>query len=132
MDYMTNALPVFKNECLDILRIDRQDARFLIFVFRGKLTDRACEEACEIWNDTVQSDPSVVYTHIWDCEKMTGFEQKAKNRWMDAMNYHSNRTNSIWLISDNILIRGAARLMSKFSRHELKVFRKKDEVQIGV
>ncbi len=62
---------------------------------------------------------------------MTGFDNSAKKRWMDCMDRYSAQTEKIILISDNILIRGAARLMSKVTKHKLNVYKAVSEMIIA-
>ncbi|WP_421764656.1 hypothetical protein [Ekhidna sp.] len=47
------------------------------------------------------------------------------------MDRYSAQTEKIILISDNILIRGAARLMSKVTKHKLNVYKAVSEMIIA-
>lgn len=118
---------IHKNEHVEIKKFYEHGKNFLVFSFKGKFTEEASKQACEIWKKTLNTSPSFI--HIWDCEQMTGFDQNAKKQWMLCMNESHNQTEEIWLIADNILIRGAARLMSKFSKHQLKPFKNMDEIE---
>ncbi len=122
--------PVFKDESLEIRKTHDRGRDFLTFTFKGKLTLYTCEEACYAIVGVKEVDPSTSYTHIWNCENMTGFDQKAKKRWMHTMDEMQRQIAEVWLISDKMLIRGAARLMSKFSEHQLKTFKSLDEAEL--
>ena len=119
---------IFLNKNLKIKKTFDEGKHFLISTFTGKLTELSSEEGCYALVGIKESDPTISYIHIWDCEKMTGFEQKAKKRWISTMNEMQFQIEEVWVVSDNIIIRGAVRLMSKFSKHVLRTFKNMDEV----
>ena len=103
------------------------DSDFLIFHFQDHFSTTAAEKACEIWTDFHEKNASSLI-HIWDCTSMKSFDMAAKNVWMGKMKDHKDYIERIILISDSIFIRGAARLMSKFSKHPLAVYKSIEEV----
>lgn len=104
------------------------DKHYLIFEFRNHFSTRAAEEACEVWtNFHHQNFQGAI--HIWDCTRMSGFEMSAKKVWMNKMKVFDSLIERIVLVSDMVLIRGAARLMSKFSKHQLDVYRSLDQMR---
>ena len=110
-------------------RVYEKGNTFLIFIFTGKLSQKSAEEACEAWDRLVMSETTTSFVNIWDCKGMTGFDQLARKKWMDGMDKMHNRTGEIWLIADSIIVRGAARLMTQLSKHQLKAFKNTDEME---
>ncbi len=120
-------LPVFQNECLEIKKVYENGENYLHFKLEGKFTANSCKKGYETWRKVNMNNPGKTFVHVWDCSSMTGFEQEAKKMWMRAMDEMCDQMTEVWLIADNILIRGAARLMSKFTKHELKAFKNTNE-----
>lgn len=129
MIYNQTPVSLFKNDNLEIKKIYEKGKNFMLFTFRGKFSEKSCEEGYNKWKQINSRYPLDTFIHVWDCEQMTGFEQAAKKKWMVAMNEMYDQMEEVWLVADNILIRGAARLMSKFSKHELKAFKNTSEVE---
>ncbi len=95
---------------------------YLIFEFRNHFSIEAAEAAVECWSAYNQQYQQSA-THIWNCKRMSGFDMAAKKTWMNKMKESGELIERILLVSEMILIRGAARLMSKFSKHDLKVYK---------
>ena len=115
--------PLFSDEHIEIKKTYDKGKDFLTFTFSGKLTLSSCEEGCDAWKQINKLHASTTFIHVWNCAKMTGFEQTARKKWMRAMEEMRDQMQEIWLITDNFLIRGSAHLMSKFSKHRLKTFK---------
>lgn len=113
---------IFSSEQLDILATKYDGKKYLRFNFFGKFTKNVCESACAVWTDELNSNGDY-YCFIWDCSKMDGFEIAAKNHWYSAVKGHENRISKVTVISDNVIVRGAARLMLKMFRFESNVLK---------
>lgn len=127
INQMTNGTPFFQNSNVELIKKYEQGINFLIFNFKGKFTEAASIEACEAWCRVTRNSPSTSFVVVWKCDDMTGFEQGAKKSWMECLAKNEDQTEDILLISDNILIRGAARLMSKFGSYHLHVFKNESQ-----
>ena len=116
-----------KNMLLSIPEVEVEHQKisnqhFLIFEFRNHFSAEAAREASEVWT-RFHLDENVSAIHVWNCSWMTGFDIAAKNIWMKKMKEHDQMIDRIVLISEMIIIRGAARLISKFTKHRLDVYR---------
>lgn len=101
--------------------------KYLVFEFRNHFSLKAAEAAVNSWSDyNLQHEQSA--THIWNCKRMSGFDMAAKKVWMNKMKESGDLIERIILVSEMILIRGAARLMSKFSKHDLQVYKSLDQM----
>ncbi|MEQ9305638.1 MAG: hypothetical protein RJQ14_17125 [Marinoscillum sp.] len=59
---------------------------------------------------------------------MSGFEMSARREWVKCMQQLHERIHSIIVISDNVLIRGSARLMLKLFSFNSEVYTSYDEL----
>ena len=95
----------------------------MYFQFKGTFDKNASEKATKVWSDEFQKNPTKNYKHIWDCTEMKDFHFDAKNAWSETLSKFESRIDIIYVVSESIVIRGAARLMTKFSSYNLKVFK---------
>jgi hypothetical protein len=52
---------------------------------------------------------------------MTGFDSSARKNWQTTMSELKSKTGSIWVISSNAFILGAAKTMGLLSGYDIKV-----------
>lgn len=116
------------SEGVEIKIISQNGRSYLHFTFNGKFTTELSIDAIEEWKSHCEANSSEKFIHIWDCQNMSGFDKKAKDLWMEQMDSLFNQTERIILISDNIIIRGAARLMSRFTKHSLSAYKTLSEM----
>lgn len=110
----------FESIELDIKYTNIDRHKCLHFIFKGRFTEKISEQACAIWRDELLKS-NEEYVLIWDCLKMNGFEMAAKNVWLTTMKSVGHKIYKVIVVSDNIIIRGTARLM-------LKIFSFKSEI----
>lgn len=97
------------------IRIEPEIAKnCLYFTFKGKFTEEASTVSTEAWARFMDQHPSESFTFVWDCMEMSGFEMNARKKWYENMKSYTGRIEYIHVISKNILIRGAARVMLEF------------------
>ena len=60
---------------------------------------------------------------------MTGFDTDARRIWQDTMKSHKNQIDVIWLVSDNIFIRGAAKTMGLLTGFPIKVTKSINDIK---
>ena len=112
-----------------VSQCDRITGGCLVFRFKGKLTVSGAKKAVEAWSTFQDENPQSELIHIWNCSHMSGFEVAAKSIWMNQMEELSDTIKRIIIVSDNIVIRGAARLMSKFIKQELQAYKNEEEME---
>jgi hypothetical protein len=59
---------------------------------------------------------------------MNGFETEARKKWQDAMKKLKPRVENVWIVSENVFIRGAAKTMGLLAGYGVKVCKSIDEV----
>ena len=93
----------------------------LNFIFKGKLTEKASMEAAQKWEQIFESNTTKKYDLLWDCTHMNGFESGARTQWYSKLSMYKRRINHITTISNNIMIRSAAKVMLDFFKIENSV-----------
>ena len=101
----------------------------MYFKFKGTFTSEAAEEAIRIWTEEFESNPSKKFSHLWDCDEMEKFEMEAKRKWMNALAQHNDQIDHICIVASSIVIRGAARIMSNFTKLKLRIFKSLEELE---
>ncbi len=103
MDLRSENVDVLNNFDLGFNRLD--------FIFKGKFTIQASVLATQSWRKKFESVPSQKFVLTWDCTNMDSFEIGARREWLNCMNDLHGQIEKIVVISDNMIIRGAAHLM---------------------
>lgn len=98
----------------------------LYFTFRGKFTKDVSQLASESWGKQFEDNPEKSCAFIWDCMEMTGFEIAARTVWYEMMSKHKSRISKVIVISDNIMIRGAARVMMNLFGVSSTIFKSRE------
>lgn len=116
---------------VDVTLDTRYGENCMYFAFKGKFSTEASKLATKAWIEEFESNPTRKYTHLWDCTKMDDFDFDAKNDWMKALSNYSHQIEYITVVSNSVLIRGAARVMSKFSKLDLRIFKALEELDVN-
>ncbi|MEO9872075.1 hypothetical protein [Ekhidna sp.] len=129
MSDLTIPIFVVKEDEVAIQTFYQNGKNYIHFIFKDKFTYDSSVTATEAWKEYCDKSPGKNFVHIWDCQNMQGFDKKAKDLWMEYMDSYIGQTEKIILVSDNILIRGAARIMSKFTKHNLSIYKTFSEMK---
>lgn len=113
---------------VDINFIANNNKQYLQFDFPGHLDEASAANAIERWNEKMKSNNAKV-SIIYNCSKMTGFDTDARRIWQDTMKAHKNQIDVIWLVSDNIFIRGAAKTMGLLTGFPIKVTKSINDIK---
>jgi hypothetical protein len=108
---------------VDVSINPRYGGNCMYFQFKGTFDKNASEKSTKAWREEFESNPTTRYKQIWDCTQMKDFHFDAKNSWSDTLSKFESRIDVIYVVSESIIIRGAARLMTKFSKYNLEVFK---------
>ncbi len=119
---------LLKSPAVDIEKGIYNSSQFIYFTFKGNFNREASRVAIEAWVKEFETNQRGTYQMVWDCMEMKDFDIRAKNDWMEALAANSIRVDTIFIVSDSILIRGAARLMAKFSKLNIQVCKSYEEL----
>ncbi len=104
-------MKIFTHPQVTIDQRSFNDEPCLYVKFRGKLDNDTADHACNSWGPLVQNSSLENFVLIWDCSEMTGFENSARSTWQDCLKASKHKVSFVVLISGNILIRSAGKLM---------------------
>lgn len=114
---------------LDINFITLDNKSYLHFVFKGDLKETVAMQGIAKWKEEINKLPNNTKIDlIYNCIEMTGFETGARRNWQDAMKEFKAKSGEIWIVSDNILILGAAKTMGLLTGFNMKVCRSLSDV----
>ncbi len=119
----------FKSPSLDIYSNPDLGMHVLYFKFKGKFSESASVDGTRAWSEEMESSNNN-YTFIWDCTDMSGFDPSARSEWYKSMKMYKSRISEVTIISSNILIRGAARVMMELFGIKATIVRSIDEFHI--
>lgn len=117
---------------IDIDTISIKGNSCIRFAFKGHFNNEVCVAASTSWSKKFDENLDGSYDLVWDCTQMDGFDYDARNEWVSTLSKYSERINSIHVISDSLLIRGAARLIGKISKYDMQVYKTIDELNANL
>ncbi len=103
----------------------------LKFTFGENLTARDAATAIVKWKAAFESkkdEKKIVL--VWDCVKMKEYESDARTQWVGALKEMKPRIDSIWLITDSVLIGMGASVMGMLSSINIKTVKSESEIII--
>jgi len=113
---------------VDVNFISKNNKQYLQFDFPSHLDEVSAANAIKRWNEMMKPNAGKI-SIIYNCAKMTGFATDARRIWQDTMKSHKNQIDVIWLVSDNIFIRGAAKTMGLLTGFPIKVTKSLGEIK---
>ena len=122
---------LYSSPCLEIKSEEFIGAPALEFYFKGKLSLDVSRQATAAWSQFIEENAATSYLFIWDCTEMTGFEIAARREWLSALVKTIGHIKKVIIISDNMLIRGSARLMLKLLNVQVEIYKSNEEVMIS-
>jgi hypothetical protein len=99
---------------------------YIQFDFRGHLDVDAAANAITTWKELM--DKPVKTNLIYNCAGMTGFDTDARKLWQATMSGYKKQIGSIWIISSNIFILGAAKTMGVLTGFMIKVAKSIEDI----
>lgn len=86
----------------------------LYFKFNGKFTEETSIAGAKAWSNYMDEKPHEEFEFVWDCKEMSGFEVSARKEWYNAIQKYKDRIAMVHVISNQIMIRSAAKVMLQF------------------
>jgi hypothetical protein len=125
-----NEKAILTSERIDIKHNPKFGSHALHFIFKGKFTEEASKISSEAWRDEFNNNFQINdYAIIWDCLQMNGFEIGARKEWYSTLSSFSKRIRKVYVVSDSILIRGAARVMLNFFGMKSEIVSSYDQIR---
>ncbi|WP_420318722.1 hypothetical protein [Ekhidna sp.] len=83
----------------------------IYFKFKGKFNVESALSGTKELTAFMDAHPAAQCEFVWDGQEMTGFEINARKSWYEAMSKYKSRIVKVYVISPNIMIRSAAKVM---------------------
>ncbi len=102
---------------------ERNDKPFIKFAFLGHLNEQLSAEAISKMGRllAISEKNGEKVSIIWNCEKMTGYESKARLLWQKALKDHIESIDEVWIVTTNPMFKLAAKTMTLLTKYNLKV-----------
>ncbi len=117
-------------ENLKVEWITKSGRDCLKFTFFGKFTVQDAIPALEKWRQAFAERPEGKIPLIWDCLNMEDYDHEARTLWQDACKEMKDRIDTIWVLTNSLLIRMGASVISVFTSLKIKVVSSEDQVQV--
>lgn len=102
----------------------------LKFTFTGKFSQADAGPALEKWRQAFSARPGEKITLIWDCLNMEDYDHEARTVWQNACKELKDQIDVIWVITNSLLIRMGASVISVFTSLKIKVVGTEEEIQV--
>lgn len=100
----------------------------LKFTFKGFFSGHEATNATSQWGEALSSKPRERIIHIWDCLEMDDYDQEAKKIWIENCKKFRVQIDSIWLISNSLLINMGARIISLVTYLDIKTVKSEEDI----
>lgn len=111
--------------------MEKSGKEFLRFTFTGKFTEQDALPALEKWRQAFAFKPGEKISMIWDCLKMNDYDYEARTLWQNACKEMKDQIDAIWVMTDSLLIRMGASVISVFTSLKIKVVSSEDDIKVG-
>ena len=110
--------------------IERGGKSCLKFTFQESFVANDAESAITEWRDALKTKPGERIVHIWDCLAMKDYEQQARTAWSEACKEFSGQIDRIWVVTNSLLIKMGATVISVFSSLNISVVKSEDDIKL--
>jgi len=102
----------------------------LKFTFTGKFTVLNATTASGKWREAFDSKPADKINLIWDCLEMDDYDHEARTVWQNLCKEYKDQIETIWVMTNSILIRMGASVISVFTSLKIKVVSTENDIRI--
>ena len=111
--------------------VNKSGRQCLKFTFTGKFNEVDVKPALDKWRQYFSSKSGEKITLIWDCLNMEDYDHEARSLWQKGCKDMKDQIEIIWVITNSLLIKMGASVVSVFTSLKLKVVGSEDEIQIS-
>ena len=110
--------------------IERSGKNCLKFTFQEHFGEGDVESAIERWREALATKPGERIVHIWVGLAMKDYEQQARAMWSEACKDLKGQIDVIWVITNSLLIKMGATVISVFTSLNIKVVRSERDIRV--
>ena len=108
----------------------RSGKNCLKFIFQEHFSKKDAGPAIEKWRVALAARPGERIVHIWDCLAMKDYEQQARTLWSEACKEFKDQIDVIWVITNSLLIKMGATVISVFTSLNIKVVSSERDIRL--
>ncbi|MCU0430902.1 MAG: hypothetical protein MUF42_13135 [Cytophagaceae bacterium] len=98
-------------------------------LFDGVFTLEQARKVSEEWESQVKAFPGKKWIMVWDCQQMTNYEPLARGLFQRMLLDNKKSVQHIFLITDSMIIKAGAKLLSMFTGLQLSIHASQEEVK---
>ncbi len=117
-----------ENPAIEWIQKSGQDC--LKFTFHGSFNEQNARTGIEKWREALATRPQQRVVHIWDCLDMKDYDQQARLMWSETCKEMKGQIEVIWVVTNSMLIKMGATVISVFTSLNIKVVRSERDVRI--
>ena len=102
----------------------------LKFTFQESFGEQDAESAIREWRETLATKPQERIVHIWDCLAMKDYDQQARAMWSETCKELKDQIDTIWVITNSLLIKMGATVISVFTSLNIRVVSSEDDIRL--
>ena len=110
--------------------ITRAGRNCLKFTFRGKFTEQNARLSLEKWKQAFAGHAREKTPIIWNCLEMEDYDHEARTIWQTACKEMKDEIEIIWVVTNSLLIRMGASVISVFTSLKIKVVSSESDIQL--
>lgn len=117
-----------KNPTIEWMR--KSEKNCLKFTFKGNFTEQNASDAAGKWRDAFADKHDEKAVLIWDCQEMNDYDHNARTIWQNLCKEYKDRIEIIWVITDSLLIKMGASVISVFTSMKIKVVSSENDISV--
>jgi len=110
--------------------IQKSGKNCLKFTFQESFKEQDAKIAVQKWREALASHPQERVVHIWDCLAMKDYEQQARSIWSETCKDLKGQIDTIWVITNSLLIKMGATVISVFTSLNIRVVHSEADIRL--
>lgn len=110
--------------------VQKSGKNCLQFTFQESFGAQDAQIAIEKWREALATKPQERIVHIWNCLEMKDYEQQARTQWSEACKDLKDQIDVIWVITNSLLIKMGATVISVFTSLNIKVVSSETDIRL--
>lgn len=110
--------------------VQRSGKNCLKFTFQESFGPEDAKSGILDWREALKTKPGERIVHIWDCLAMKDYDQQARTLWSETCKELGDQIGTIWVITNSLLIKMGATVISVFTSLNIKVVSSEDDIRV--
>ena len=110
--------------------VQKSGKNCLKFTFEKSFKLHDAQEGIKEWREALATRPQERIVHIWNCLAMKDYDQPARTMWSEACKELKDQIDVIWVITNSLLIKMGATVISVFTSLNIKVVSSEADIRL--